>query len=183
MKFERGNDVKDTLKIGRKAHALKVDSFFIVCKIRYSNSNLVTSNLGFTSSNKRDLHAILKTLQKGKINILRFKKIFVNHYNRKVDNKGRKVISRWRGLSRSIPKDIKNIEENVLFQYIYINVLTPYDPYIDSNINRLSLIDIEGKDLLFDDILYPMPAKIFDITKIPNTADYLKIAEIIYEIR
>ena len=152
MNFQRGQDPKEALRIGIKANAQKVSSYYVIGKIEYDDEWL-SAYVGFTSTNKPIIQSILESLEKtGKIDNYLIKRIFYNHYKRR---RGKNKILDKKELAHPIEftKDF-DIHKRISGVQSYIQVRCEYDPKF-GNIRALMPEEIlSGVDLVFQDKLY-----------------------------
>ena len=147
MNFERGKDVKEAIRIGRKANARKVVGFYMLGKVKYDDGWL-SANFGVTTSDKKGTRQILESIEQGKrLKEYDIKKLFLKHYRNK-DKKHTLTIDE----NFDVIKDITMLE-------FYMQLRGEYNP-ITGNIYGFSFTLLQGEDLVFENILYVIPDEI-----------------------
>jgi hypothetical protein len=163
MNFERGGDIKDTLKIGRFPNAIEVSGYYILGKIVYDDGGM-SKNFGFSTSDKKGTLKILSYLKKGELvpsSVCR--RLFYNHIKR--NKRTYRMVtytpsSRGFGrgeLIRHIDKlDHAQIDSRIKISQFDLVVKCNYQPHI-GNVKNMMFHEAFGKDLLYNGELYPVP--------------------------
>lgn len=146
-RFERGQDPKDVLKIGRKANAKKVSGYYLLGKLTFDDGGL-SSNMGFSTTDKKGTKQLLEILEKGEIpSSLVLKTLYFNNYFRERNRKRFRHPITWQDY---------DINKKVILLESYIRVIGPYSPIV-GNVYSHSFNVLKGRDLVFDDRLYSIP--------------------------
>lgn len=147
MKFERGQNVKEALRIGRKANATVVSGYYMLGKVKYDDG-WISANSGFSTTDKAGTRHILKCIELGKKPTEYFiKKLFLDHFRKKDQDHPLTIDENF-----DITKRIRILE-------FYMNVRGPYSPIV-GNIYGHHFNLLEGKDLVFENVLYVIPDEI-----------------------
>ena len=147
MNFERGQDVKEALKIGRKANAQKISGYYLLGKLAFDDGWL-SANMGFSTNDKKGTKQLLEILEKGETpSSLVLKTLFFDHYFQYKDLKGYDHPITWENY---------DIDKKVRILEVHMNVIGPYSPIV-GNVYGHAFSVLKGQDLVFENVLYVIP--------------------------
>lgn len=148
MRFERGKDIKEVLKIGRKARATRVSGYYILGKVEYDDG-WISENMGFSTTDKEGTRKMLKYYEKGRRPAERLvKELFLDHIKR-----GQRILKS--GHPFTVDKDF-NMSKRIFILDCYIQVIGEYSPIV-GNVYGRKPYELKGEDLVHEGILYTVP--------------------------
>jgi hypothetical protein len=137
MRFERGQEVKEALKIGRKANATRVEGYEIKGHLLLKNGNKAKHY--YSTSDEDGAKILLELLEKyGKLKDNPIKEIFL------ASLQSHKKITPLRGI------------KDICIEHVRISIRIPYDPKI-GNILHVLPSALSEQDLVLKNVLYVMP--------------------------
>ena len=148
MDFERGNDIKETIGIGRKANAIKVVGYYLLGKVEFDDG-WVSANMGFTTTDKLGTEIILAQVCSGLHPRQKtLKELFYDYLKRR---------ARGKGFDHPLTLDDSfRRQSRIIIIDWNIQIRVEYNPF-SGNVSGRKPYELKGEDLVHEGILYTIP--------------------------
>lgn len=152
MYFERGGDIKDAIRIGRRANAIQVSGYYLLGKVGFDDG-WISKNMGYSTTDRDGTRKILEYLERGfKPKERLFKELFFKHLE---------LVKRTKELEHPLTLDRGfNKQDRILILDYYIQIIGEYSPIV-GNIYGKRPNELQGEDLVHNGILYTIPNHAF----------------------